>query len=102
MNELEKFLCRLALELHLPLVAVLNLPASEIRRWQEYFSENLFTADREAFYLAQIAYILYNSNSEEKAELSAFMWKYVPVRDDPDVLNEKLEALRGLIGGKTV
>jgi hypothetical protein len=101
-NDLEKFHCRLALELHLPLVAVLNLPAWEIRRWQEYFSENLFTKDREEFYLAQIAYILYNSNSEEKAELSDFIWKPKPVRDDPDVLNEKLEALRGLIGGKTV
>lgn len=102
MNELEKFHCRLAIELHLPLIAVLNLPAWEIHRWREYFSENLFTADREAFYGAQIAYILYNSNSEDKAELSEFLWKYKPVRDDPDVLNEKLEALRGLIGGKTI
>jgi len=101
-NELEKFFCKLALELHIPLIAVLKLPAWEIRRWQEYFSENLFAKDREEFYLAQIAYILYNSNSEEKAELSDFIWKFKPVRDDPDVLNEKLEALRGLIGGKTI
>jgi len=99
MNELEKFHCKLAIELGLPLIAVLNLPAWEIYRWQEYFSENMFTQDRLAYQLALIATLFYNANTEEKAELMDFLIKFQPVRDDPETLIAKLESLRGLLGG---
>jgi hypothetical protein len=99
MNELEKFNCRLALELHIPIVEVLNLPAWEIRRWQEYFSENMFTEDRVVYQLALIANIIYNVNSEKPANISDFIIGYKTPTEEPEVVNSKLETLRGIIGG---
>jgi hypothetical protein len=100
MNELELFHCKLALELHMPLVSVLKLPAWEMRRWQEYFSENMFTEDRLVYQLAQIANIVYNANSENPAKLTDFIFGYKTPREDPDVLNTKLETLHMVLGGQ--
>lgn len=100
MNNLEEFMCKLAIELHLPLVEVLNLPASEIHRWQEYFSKNLFTADRVEYQLAQIAFIIYNANSSKKLDFDDFIPKRKPIRDSEEMIVSKLEMLRVLFGRK--
>jgi hypothetical protein len=98
MNSLEEFHCKLAIELHMSLVEVLNLPAWELKRWHEYFSTHPFTNDVFEYQLAQISYILYNSYSSERAELQDFIPKLAPQRDSQEVLREKLEVLRTIFG----
>ncbi len=98
MNALEEFNCKLAIELHKTLVEILNLPAWEIKRWQEYFKTHPFTTDIVQYQLAQIAFIIYSANSTEKASFEDFIPKMVGQRDSQEVLQEKLEVLKTLFG----
>lgn len=101
MNDIEKFLCKLALELHMPLIEVHNLPLWEIRRWQEYFSETPFTSDRVEHQLAQIAFILYNANSSKPLDFDDFLlMKRKSEKEDRDTIITKLEMLRVMFGRK--
>jgi hypothetical protein len=40
----------------------LDLPASELARWQIYFGINLFPQDRTEYMLAQLSALIFNAN----------------------------------------
>lgn len=100
MNNTELFNCKLAQELGVPLIVVLNMPGSEILRWREYFSEHMFSIDRLEFQLAQIACIIYNVNSKKQLGISSFIPNLKKALDTPEQVVNKLEVLRGIIGNK--
>lgn len=93
-------MCKLAIELHMSLVEVRNLPAEEIRRWQEYFSKHMFTNDVMQYQLAEIAYLFYVANSGKEAKITDFIPSYQTPKDNPETVIQKLEILRSIFGQK--
>lgn len=99
LNQLQTFICKLAIELHMSVTEVLNLPASEIWRWQRYFSEHLFTTDREEYQLAMIALLLHKAHFQGDVELKDYIPR-IKHQDTEEELITKLEMLRSVIGSE--
>jgi hypothetical protein len=100
MNNTELFHCKLAQELGMPLTVVLNLPASEILRWQDYFREHMFSVDRLELQLATIACLIHNTNYKQQLGISDFIPNLKKTPQTPSQVVNKLEVLRGLIGNR--
>lgn len=99
MNTLEKFHCRLALELRVPLTTVLNMSVSELRRWREYFNETPFSSDKEEYLFAQIAALIFNTHYVEKRNTKDFLPWIIKNAERDEAVNTKLEILRAYLGG---
>jgi hypothetical protein len=99
LNPTETFLCKLAIELGMSLTEVWNLPATEIHRWQRYFSEHLFSEDRQEYQLAMLALILHNVYFDNKAELKDFI-PHIEHKQTKEEVITRLEMLRAVIGSE--
>lgn len=94
------FWCQLAETLGRPIVELKQtVPLSELFLWQVWFDRKPNRYEKQDYYLAQIAYMIYQTNSKKRGKVKDFLLRFdTPSRLSAKEMKRRVRAWLSVLG----